>query len=254
MPHKPGEEFIKRQAQRTAAYQKTQAKSYDYFKRNKATRDAYHSKEWTATRNAYIAQHPLCEDCLTRGQYVTAVEVHHIKPLSDGGALLDVNNLRSLCHTCHMQTHGFRDNKNNHGTEINVVYGAPCSGKATFVDKHFRHGDLIWDLDVILSAMSNTPLHSCGCAGHVDAMLAMRSALIAHISNRSCAVSRMWLIITDPAKVRQQLPTAAYWCMDTPQDVCIARATEDNRGTEIINAINNYFINITKEPCDKRIG
>lgn len=254
MPRKPGEEFIKKQQQRNAAARKVQIKNYDYFKRNKETRDAYHSKEWTAVRNTYIAQHPLCEDCLSQGQYITATEVHHIKPLSEGGRLLDIHNLRSLCHACHMRTHGFKDNTKHKDTEINVVYGAPCSGKTTFVNKRFRHKDLVFDLDMILSVMSNTPVHSYACQGHIDAMLAMRSALISYLADRSCTVSRAWIIITDPGRIRRQLPLATYWCIDTPQDVCIARAVEANRGTEILNAIKHYFLKITKDSNDKRIG
>ena len=254
MPRKPGEEFIKKQLQRNSTVQKARVKRYDYFERDKNTRDIYHSKEWTATRKAYISQHPICEDCLTRGQYTTATEVHHIKPLSDGGDLYDTHNLRSLCHACHMQTHGFKDNtKRQRETVINVVYGALCSGKTTFVNKRFKHGDLIFDFDVILSVMSNTPVHSLACQGHVDAVLAMRSALISHITDRICNVPCVWIIITDPSRIRRQLRLATYWYIDTPIEVCMSRATEDGRGTEVINAIKDYFMNIKKDSSDKQV-
>ena len=251
MPRKPGEDFIKKDNQ---AAQKARAKRYDYFERDKNTRDIYHSKEWTATRKAYITQHPICEDCLTRDQYTTATEVHHIKPLSDGGDPYDTHNLRSLCHSCHMQTHGFKDNTRQRETVINVVYGAPCSGKTTFVNERFRYGDLIFDFDVILSVMSNTPVHSLACQGHINAVLAMRSALISHITDRICNVPCVWIIITDPSRIRRQLRLATYWYIDTPIEVCMSRATEDGRGTEVINAIKDYFMNIKKEPTDKRVG
>ena len=250
MPRKPGEDFIKKDNQ---AAQKARAKRYDYFERDKNTRDIYHSKEWTATRKAYITQHPICEDCLTRDQYTTATEVHHIKPLSDGGDPYDTHNLRSLCHSCHMQTHGFKDNTRQRETVINVVYGAPCSGKTTFVNERFRYGDLIFDFDVILSIMSNTPVHSLACQGHINAVLAMRSALISHITDRICNVPCVWIIITDPSRIRRQLRLATYWQIDTPQDVCLYRAKQDNRGAEIENAIKDYFFNIKKDPSDKQV-
>lgn len=256
MPRKPGEEFIKKQSQRGNNAQKARAKRYDYFERDKTTKGIYHSKEWTAVRNAYIQQHPICEDCLTRDQYTTATEVHHIKPLSDGGDPYDTHNLRSLCHACHMQTHGFKDNtQRQRETIINVVYGAPCSGKTSFVNERFKYGDLIFDFDVILSAMSNTPVHSLACQGHVDAVLAMRSALISHITDRICTVPCVWIIITDPSRIRRQLRLATFWHIDTPQDICLARAEADNRGAEIASAIKYYFLkNIKKDPGDKRVG
>lgn len=29
------------------------------------------------------------------------MHVHHIRPISDGGAALDLDNLQTLCHACH---------------------------------------------------------------------------------------------------------------------------------------------------------
>jgi 5-methylcytosine-specific restriction protein A len=56
--------------------------------------------EWRRIRSAYISINPLCEDCKTNGRYVPAEEVHHIKPIAEGGSN-DWQNLRSLCKSCH---------------------------------------------------------------------------------------------------------------------------------------------------------
>ncbi|MCU9987091.1 HNH endonuclease [Mobiluncus curtisii] len=55
---------------------------------------------WRKIRAAYIAQHPLCEDCLAQGKTTPVQEVHHILPLEHGGNH-DFANLRSLCKPCH---------------------------------------------------------------------------------------------------------------------------------------------------------
>jgi 5-methylcytosine-specific restriction endonuclease McrA len=39
--------------------------------------------------------------CLKEGRYTTATIVDHIVPIRQGGARLDINNLQSLCHSCH---------------------------------------------------------------------------------------------------------------------------------------------------------
>lgn len=44
---------------------------------------------------------PICERCNKR----VCTQVHHIKPLSEGGAELDWNNLMSVCDECHMALH-----------------------------------------------------------------------------------------------------------------------------------------------------
>lgn len=52
--------------------------------------------KWERIRRAYLAHNPLCAFC---GALATLVD--HIKPLSQGGARLDVRNLRSCCRDCH---------------------------------------------------------------------------------------------------------------------------------------------------------
>lgn len=47
-------------------------------------------------RAAYVAKHPLCEDCEAAGRLTPVQEVHHVVPLSQGGTH-DPSNLRSLC-------------------------------------------------------------------------------------------------------------------------------------------------------------
>ena len=44
--------------------------------------------------------HYLCEDCLARGIYKPAKEVHHILPLEKGGTHNE-SNLMALCKSCH---------------------------------------------------------------------------------------------------------------------------------------------------------
>ncbi len=67
---------------------------------------------WNRLRNAYLMQHPLCEDCLSNGIYKMAQECHHILPISAGkdkldklSIMLDASNLRALCEDCHHKIH-----------------------------------------------------------------------------------------------------------------------------------------------------
>lgn len=75
-------------------------------------REAAHKRgydhTWANLRNAYLAQHPLCEHCEQRGRVEPAREVDHIKPFNgrDDPLRLDWKNLQSLCHPCHVaKTH-----------------------------------------------------------------------------------------------------------------------------------------------------
>lgn len=55
---------------------------------------------WRKLRAEYVALHPLCEQCLKEGRMVPVEEVHHIKPIKDGGTH-SFDNLMSLCQSCH---------------------------------------------------------------------------------------------------------------------------------------------------------
>lgn len=60
-----------------------------------------YDRTWQKFREAYIAEHPLCMDCLDRGIIEPTTDVHHIRKLRDGGERLDAANCRALCHRCH---------------------------------------------------------------------------------------------------------------------------------------------------------
>lgn len=43
----------------------------------------------------------LCENCASKGLFVIGTEVDHKRPVSQGGAEDDINNLQLLCKQCH---------------------------------------------------------------------------------------------------------------------------------------------------------
>jgi 5-methylcytosine-specific restriction protein A len=61
---------------------------------------------WRKVRNRKLSKSPLCERCLKVGNRDTAATlVHHIKPISEGGDRLAMNNLMSCCVPCHEEIH-----------------------------------------------------------------------------------------------------------------------------------------------------
>ena len=58
---------------------------------------------WTKFRSWFLSKNPLCVMCEREGRLTPANEVHHIKPLVEGGAKLDESNCMALCHSCHLK-------------------------------------------------------------------------------------------------------------------------------------------------------
>jgi 5-methylcytosine-specific restriction enzyme A len=62
----------------------------------------YSSTRWRSLRKAFLAEHPLCEDCRAAGRVTPAIDVHHVldrKPNPDKA--FDWDNLQALCRECH---------------------------------------------------------------------------------------------------------------------------------------------------------
>ena len=83
------------------AHAKQDMREYDKFRRSPEHRNRY-GRAWKRIRDRYITAHPLCEQCERNNKITPAQEVHHIKPLSQGGTH-DEQNLMALCTPCHSE-------------------------------------------------------------------------------------------------------------------------------------------------------
>ena len=98
MPRKPGEQY---------ATKRRKYKERRYNASRPARHEFYATSEWRRLRDWYRARHPLCEECQRQGRVAAADHVHHKVEISQGGEPLDVENLESLCRSCHSRVHGF---------------------------------------------------------------------------------------------------------------------------------------------------
>lgn len=85
---------------------KKSSSDYERHRRDPEHKKRYGSK-WQKVRRRYISMHPYCEKCFQNGIFREVDEVHHIRPLVDGGTNED-DNLMSLCRSCHAKIHGDR--------------------------------------------------------------------------------------------------------------------------------------------------
>ena len=83
--------------------------NYEKYGRDKSTKKRY-GRAWKRIRDKYAAAHPFCELCFQRGIIVPTEEIHHKKPLSEGGTH-DRSNLIALCKSCHSRIHAERGDR-----------------------------------------------------------------------------------------------------------------------------------------------
>lgn len=75
--------------------------NYDKYERDKEMKRFYNSPAWVALKKRKLSIDPFCELCKKSGTLVKATAVDHIQEIKQGGSRLDINNLQSLCWSCH---------------------------------------------------------------------------------------------------------------------------------------------------------
>lgn len=82
--------------------------------KRKERQKIYQDVRWQRLRVAYLADHPLCEECLANGVTREAVDVHHVVSFMSAEGVerielaLNYDNLRALCKECHQAEHNKR--------------------------------------------------------------------------------------------------------------------------------------------------
>ena len=86
-----------------------------------------YGRKWQEARKAYLAKHPLCEECRRQGKLTKATVVDHIKPhKGDMKLFWDSKNWQSLCPSCHARK-TFREDVSHHGQK--PIYDYPWRRK-----------------------------------------------------------------------------------------------------------------------------
>lgn len=121
----------------------------------------YASEAWQKFRLAIIAERGLrCEYCgklVTRAKELTLHHIIELTPENVHDVMISLNheNVMIVHHDCHNQIHnrfGYQP-----GRSVYIVFGAPLSGKKSFVQERMRRGDLVVDMDALYHAVSMLP-------------------------------------------------------------------------------------------------
>ena len=122
----------------------------------------YRSKEWENFRKVVIAERVkedgFVYDEVTGKPIVKAYDIilHHKIELTeenifDFSISLNPDNIMIVSH----KTHNLIHNKLGYGMrEVFLIYGAPLSGKSSFVNENKLEGDLVIDMDSLWEAVS----------------------------------------------------------------------------------------------------
>ena len=122
---------------------------------------------------------------------------------------------------------------------IHVVIGPPCAGKSTYVKDHRGSAEPVADYDLLAEAIGAVERHHA--EGHIkEAAFHVRQALIDYMLDADTG----WIIHTSPTDEwmqRYREHNADIITLDPGKDECLRRAERDNRPTQTIDGINDWY-------------
>ena len=218
----------------------------------------YQSKQWIALMQQLRLQRVnadgllLCEHCgrpITKAYDCTG---HHVIELTDRNVndvtiSLNPDNIMIVHHKCHNKIHhklSMTDRRT-----VYVVYGAPCSGKTSFVRDNMEQGDLIIDIDSIWKCISGCERYTKPARLNSN-VFTLRDNLIEQVRYRVGKWLTAWIIGGYPLTAeRERLCkslSAREIFVDTPRDECLRRlhdaAANDGRDVdEWTRYISDWF-------------
>ena len=216
--------------------------------------DFYKSDKWETLRAIVISERVnpsdgfiYCEYCgkpITRAYDLIA---HHVQELTetnyqDAEISLNPKNLKLVHHACHNRIHeksGFKTRK------AYIIYGAPLSGKSSYVESVMNPGDLIVDIDNIWECVS-------GCSRYVkpkrlnSVVFGVRDTLLDMVKYRRGTWNVAYIVGGYPlATERERLAGdigAECILIDTDKATCLQRLEQQTeRGEEWKQYIERWF-------------
>ena len=179
------------------------------------------------------------------------VVAHHkheitLQNVNDYSISLNPDNIMLVSHRSHNEIHarfGFKQYK-----KIYYVYGAPCSGKSTFVQHVKGNSDLIIDIDLIWQALTGGRKYYKPDSLK-SAVFAVRDILFEKAKQRAGTWERCYIIETGANKAERQRRIDALGAesifVSASKEQCINNLMQDDERTDVreqwLDYINKWF-------------
>lgn len=132
--------------------------------------DFYHTKQWEKfTEQLRLSRtnedgEIVCAECGKPIVRKYDCICHHVEQLTeenylDANIAFNPDNIVLVHHKCHNKIHDRFQSPQMLIQQVWLVYGAPLSGKTTYVKDNMLFGDLVIDIDAIYKAISGQRMH-----------------------------------------------------------------------------------------------
>lgn len=159
-PHRTYDRYCELCAKNTTV-EKERYRRYDSYERDIDAAKFYKSRSWTIQATSQKTKYPYCQWQMPSGlpcMSTHKLQCDHITPRKQGGRD-HPSNYQTLCDTHHGYKTAMEANSFFGRTQVTVVCGAPGSGKSTYVRQRLTIGCVVYDLDSIVNALTNSSIH-----------------------------------------------------------------------------------------------
>lgn len=231
--------------------------------------DFYRTQQWRQLRKQLMLDRVeadgflYCEHCRKPITRASSCIVHHKEPLTlenmrDWDIAYNPDNLALVHARCHNAIH---ERFGNGWTQkVYIVYGAPCSGKTSYVLENMTDKDIIIDMDRLYSAIGSGRMYDKPTEIK-DVIFHARNALYEAVQQRLGNWRTAWVVATLPyAKDRELLAErlgAELVYIQTNKDICMQRLYESEERQAVANEwarfIDDWFIDYIPGENDAEI-
>lgn len=205
----------------------------------------YNSDEWRKFRAGLIAARTNPDDGILYCEFSGVpllnsydIVAHHTTPLTmqnvnDFAVSLNPSNIMLVSQKAHNEIHarfGYCAQR-----KVYYVYGAPCSGKTTFVNSVKGNSDIVVDMDNIWQCITGGARYEKPNALKTNAFM-LRDCLYDSIKTRAGKWERAYIIAGGAVKGIREREIAAFGAeaifIDTDKETCLKRLATDEKRTQ----------------------
>ena len=214
----------------------------------------YTSDEWRGFRASLLSERVNPNDGILYDEHngkplLNSYDIvaHHKIPLTmqnvnDYSISLNPENIMLVSHRSHNEIHaryGFAMLK-----KVYYVYGAPCSGKTTFVRESKGNSDLVLDIDLIWQAVTGGALYEKPDALKA-AVFALRDTLLDIVKTRMGKWERAWVIEGGANKADRERRINALGAegifIECDKKTCLERLASDDKRKMVREQWSGYI-------------
>ena len=198
----------------------------------------------------------LCEHC--GKPIVKAYDCigHHVQELTDDNVdnaqiALNPENVILVHLRCHNEIHKRFGHEVREPQRVYIVWGAPCSGKRSWVDSVAEQGDLVLDIDALWTAVQRTANAGDKPNALKQNVFALRDCLIDQIRTRRGRWNNAYIIGGYPLQGERERLAVDVGAdrlifIDTPETECLRRAS--NVGVLQFGFVQDWFEKFSNSP------